>query len=140
MNDHVNCILLLLQEHANINAQDTDGNAPLHISCRYGHLRSCKSLLFWSTSPNSNLANQRGDTALHIAAQEGHERIVAELLHFRASPSIRNNKGQTAVQVAANASIQAWLQEYECKYEGNVSALHDGRRGSSTSLPRSLGV
>ena len=50
-----------------------------------------------------------GDTALHIASRQGHFKIVLLLLAHDASRSIRNNNGQTAVQIASKDSIKKLL-------------------------------
>lgn len=47
------------------------------------------------------LQTKDSETALHSAAQYGHTAVVEQLLENACDPSIRNNRGETALDLAA---------------------------------------
>ena len=50
-----------------------------------------------------DLVNNRGDTALHISASYGKVKVVELLLSYGANVCIRNNLGQTCLDVAVQS-------------------------------------
>lgn len=47
------------------------------------------------------LQTKDNETALHCAAQYGHTQVVGQLLQAGTDPSIRNSKGESALDLAA---------------------------------------
>ena len=54
------------------------------------------------TSGNINAHNSQGDTALHKAVMFGNSSLVRKLLELGADPAIRNNKQESAYNIAEN--------------------------------------
>ena len=61
-------------EYANVNAQDADGDTPLHSASLRGHKKMVESFLAHKADPN--LRNSRGRTPADEALRRGHEEIV----------------------------------------------------------------
>ncbi|KAF4650524.1 hypothetical protein FOL47_001079, partial [Perkinsus chesapeaki] len=91
------------QMTCDLNIQDVNGDAPLHIACR-GNLRMMVSMLLWAGC-DRNITNKAGDTALHVAAKGGYEDIVWLLCENGAEDSytIKNNDGKLAIDLAREA-------------------------------------
>lgn len=69
-------------EHT-LNAQDRDGNTPLHLAVLHGHLSCCRALLFNGANPE--ISNAQGQSPKDLA-QDLH---MSELLHSDLSISAR---------------------------------------------------
>ena len=54
---------MLLKHDAKINAEDGDGNQPLHLACKQGHTEIMNLILFHGADTNS--VNKHGQTPLH---------------------------------------------------------------------------
>lgn len=105
------CILqvaeVLLCYGSAINAQDHNGNAPLHFCSSNGHV-NCTELLS-SRGALLNIQNHRGDTALHSAARWGYIEIVRVLIRQGAAISITNQRRKTPIQEAQSDEIKEVL-------------------------------
>lgn len=55
---------------------DTDGNNPLHIACKEGHLAVVRVLLIES-SLDADMINLKGHNPLHVLAKYGKENAAA---------------------------------------------------------------
>ena len=65
--------------------------------------------LFLARNVDVNRVDDRGRTALMIAAERGHSKIVSRLLEVGASANHKDKEGNTALDLAANASVRAAL-------------------------------
>ena len=72
---HRKMIILLVNEDADPNLQDTDGNTPLHMSARQGHNRTVNVLL--SAGADPLIRNNRDQTPRDTAV--GHAKTVQAL-------------------------------------------------------------
>ncbi|VVB67455.1 Putative ankyrin repeat protein [Candidatus Norongarragalina meridionalis] len=88
----------LLAYHADPNARDLGGNAPLHYATCYGDLDLVQTLLESRVNPNQK--NNLGETPLHFAhyfqiVSEGylHRKVIDALLGAGADPKIHNAQG-----------------------------------------------
>src|SRR5262249_33474306 len=99
--------LLLAQPGIKVDAQDQEGDTALMLAARHGSLDIVDLLLKAGANPNlatgiiPDAANTRfGCTALMSAARYGYLDIVQLLLKAGANPNLKNNRGETAADLA----------------------------------------
>ena len=95
-------IEILLENGADIQAADSNGDAPIHTVCRIWKL-NCLNILLGSNNCNPNQQNADGDTALHIVCglRQNTETFVKALIAIPGiDPEIANHTGLTPVEVA----------------------------------------
>ncbi|BDA46606.1 probable caskin-1 at C-terminar half [Coccomyxa sp. Obi] len=82
---HVAIMELLLQNHADVAAQDADGCTPLHLACRFGHAAAARALIRAAKARGCrpkvvDMLDGVGLAPLHSAAQWGHAEVARILL------------------------------------------------------------
>jgi ankyrin repeat protein len=107
-------IKLLLEQGANPNLGDDEGNTPLHVIAYsiariyYDSVDKCYTRekmpfdmlsLFVKYKADPNLKNNLGDSALHIIAKEDRPIEYDHLIKLGGNPLLKNNKGETAQQL-----------------------------------------
>ncbi|VUC25838.1 unnamed protein product [Clonostachys rosea] len=102
-------MLRLLAENGaekQINTQDIQGWAPLHVAVNSGYSQLVADILEYPDA-DPNLANEDGYTALHLGAICNNVDIVARLLRCpKVDKSLVTNAGETALQLAEALSYQ----------------------------------
>ncbi|KAG7268476.1 hypothetical protein CRUP_016910 [Coryphaenoides rupestris] len=88
----------LLEHGADVNAQDKGGLIPLHNAASYGHVDIAALLIKYNTCVNAT--DKWAFTPLHEAAQKGRTQLCALLLAHGADPTMKNQEGQTALDLA----------------------------------------
>ena len=88
----------LLERGADVNAQDADGDAPLHGAAQIGDVEIINLLLDKGADPN--LKNRLGGTPLMWAAVFGNEPAAVRLLERGANPALKDADGMTALDWA----------------------------------------
>ncbi|EGD73711.1 hypothetical protein PTSG_05418 [Salpingoeca rosetta] len=68
-------ISLINQDHAPVNQQDEQGDAPLHVACRHKHLAIVKLLL--DKGADTSVKNAKGETPYDVATASGHVAIIS---------------------------------------------------------------
>ncbi|XP_031426376.1 tankyrase, TRF1-interacting ankyrin-related ADP-ribose polymerase b [Clupea harengus] len=97
----------LLEHGADVNAQDKGGLIPLHNAASYGHVDIAALLIKFNTCVNAT--DKWAFTPLHEAAQKGRTQLCALLLAHGADPTMKNQEGQTALDLATADDIRALL-------------------------------
>lgn len=99
----------LLERGADVNAQDKGGLIPLHNASSYGHLDIAALLIKYNTVVNAT--DKWGFTPLHEAAQKGRTQLCALLLAHGADPFLKNQEGQSPVDLASADDVKCLLQD-----------------------------
>lgn len=99
----------LLENGADVNAQDKGGLIPLHNASSYGHLDIAALLIKHKTVVNAT--DKWGFTPLHEAAQKGRTQLCALLLAHGADPYTKNQEGQTPIELATADDVKCLLQD-----------------------------
>ena len=94
---------VLLDHGANRNARDNRGNTVLHLAASEGHLDAARMILELGVDVDPK--NNEGLTPFLRASQgmrEGHRVIMQLLLRHDADYTVRDNRGNTALHLAAS--------------------------------------
>ncbi|XP_059180071.1 poly [ADP-ribose] polymerase tankyrase-2-like [Centropristis striata] len=97
----------LLQHGAEVNSQDKGGLIPLHNAASYGHVDVAALLIKYDACVNAT--DKWSFTALHEAAQKGRTQLCALLLAHGADPNLRNQEGQSSLDLVTADDVRALL-------------------------------
>ncbi|XP_048406773.1 poly [ADP-ribose] polymerase tankyrase-2-like isoform X3 [Stegostoma tigrinum] len=97
----------LLQHGADVNAQDKGGLIPLHNAASYGHVDVAAMLIKYNACVNAT--DKWAFTPLHEAAQKGRTQLCALLLAHGADPTMKNQEGQTPLDLVTADDVRALL-------------------------------
>lgn len=86
---------------SDVNTRDGNRWTPLMWAARAGCEKTSRGLL--DKQAVVDHVNNQGDTALHISASHGKVKVVELLLNYGADVSIRNNLGQTCLDVTVQS-------------------------------------
>lgn len=86
-------VRLLTMFEADVNVQDTDGDAPLHVSAHSDSMLACTTLLLASGALLG--ANAVGNHPTHVAAQRGAVATLRVLLEYGGDLNLKNYAGKT---------------------------------------------
>ncbi|KFB40787.1 hypothetical protein ZHAS_00008218 [Anopheles sinensis] len=120
----------LLEHGADVNAQDKGGLIPLHNASSYGHLDIAALLIKHNTVVNAT--DKWGYTPLHEAAQKGRTQLCSLLLAHGADPFMKNQEGQTSLDLATAEDVKCLLQDAMVASQGTAGA---GSGGTLTGAP-----
>ncbi|XP_046388295.1 ankyrin repeat domain-containing protein 49-like [Ischnura elegans] len=111
-NGHEDVVEYLLEKGADLKATTKDGWQPLHSACNW-NFTHCASLLL-DHGADVNAVTNGGLTPLHLASSSSNARdtLILLLLNPNLDPSILNNSGETASQVARRSGPNHSL--FEC--------------------------
>ncbi|XP_028286164.1 poly [ADP-ribose] polymerase tankyrase-2-like [Parambassis ranga] len=97
----------LLQHGAEVNSQDKGGLIPLHNAASYGHVDVAALLIKYDACVNAT--DKWAFTPLHEAAQKGRTQLCALLLAHGADPTLRNQEGQSSLNLVGADDVRALL-------------------------------
>lgn len=120
----IDMIILLLQNGAKINAQDSYGKNCLHLACLYQQIDILMYLLDFGGDEYIDMIDDDGNTPLHIACMMNNIKLVQLLLETAANVLYKNHKGETSYDIANQMkqfSISALLLEYQYYHASNSS-------------------
>uniref|UniRef100_A0A336MN10 Poly [ADP-ribose] polymerase n=1 Tax=Culicoides sonorensis TaxID=179676 RepID=A0A336MN10_CULSO len=109
----------LLEQGADVNAQDKGGLIPLHNASSYGHLEIAALLIKHNTLVNA--IDKWGFSPLHEAAQKARTQLCALLLAHGADPYMKNQEGQTSLDLATAEDVKCLLQDAMLASQQNIS-------------------
>jgi ankyrin repeat protein len=122
--DEVNKARELIDDGADVNAPDEEGESPLHIAATLDTDEAAMFLLAHGAAVNAQ--DHHGDTPLHIAARHGNDALVVGLLRHGAAVNATNALGETPLHVAL-------LELYE-EADGAVPRKVDDEKADSAAL------
>ncbi|KAG7396366.1 hypothetical protein PHYBOEH_002347 [Phytophthora boehmeriae] len=99
---------VLIQYDADVSMKDTDGDAPLHVSCAMDERLTCTLLLL--TNGAAICANAIGNHPTHIAARNGAVETLRILLDYGGDMNLKNYEGKTPLGIARMYDQQAVIQ------------------------------
>ncbi|VDM41616.1 unnamed protein product [Toxocara canis] len=100
---------LLLENGAEVNAQDKGGLIPLHNASSYGHLEIAALLIEHGALVDQ--PDKWGFTPLHEAAQKGRTQICSLLLSHGANVYAETHEGQLAINLTTAADTKQLLKD-----------------------------
>ncbi|KLP09246.1 uncharacterized protein LW94_14547 [Fusarium fujikuroi] len=138
--DHLAIAMLLLGSSANPNARANGGRTPLHLAARYASA-ALVELLVDDAHADPNARTTDGRTPLHYAAsvaEDGDDEkreVIRVLRDWKADPTIKDNKGRTARDVAqkrdfwdASATLRRAEKRWEEEHHQNWFQRHGLKR------------
>ncbi|KAM9415828.1 uncharacterized protein ACWYII_024477 [Salvelinus alpinus] len=91
---------VLIENGANVDIQNEEGQTPLHIAAWEGDVLLLK--LFYQSKANPNVTDKMDRSPLHIAAERGHTNVVEVLTEkFKSNVLARTKDGSTLMHVAS---------------------------------------
>lgn len=125
----------LLENGADVNAQDKGGLIPLHNASSYGHVDIAALLIKHKTKVNAT--DKWGFTPLHEAASKSRTQLCALLLAHGADPFTKNQEGQTPIAIATAEDVKSLLQDamtVALPVAGTSGAMPTVGAGDATNL------
>jgi len=74
--------------------------AHLAVACRNQEAAEAMAFATIGNAASPDATTTEGDTVLHVAAKTGNERIIRLLLQKGADPALRNEEGETPIEIA----------------------------------------
>nr|XP_040147526.1 cortactin-binding protein 2 isoform X2 [Ictidomys tridecemlineatus] len=100
-NGHTDCVRLLLNAEAQVDAADKNGFTPLCAAAAQGHFECVELLIAYDAHINHAAAG--GQTPLYLACKNGNKECVKLLLEAGTDRSVKTQDGWTPVHAAVDA-------------------------------------
>lgn len=93
-----------------LEAQSSDGWAPLHLAAFFGHAELATALIEQGAKMNAPSSNAMKNAPLHAAAAGGQVPLMALLLRYGADPNATQEGGWTALHAAAQSGNREMVE------------------------------
>ncbi|XP_011407239.1 PREDICTED: ankyrin repeat domain-containing protein 50-like [Amphimedon queenslandica] len=143
---------LLISKGVDYKYQRKDGMNAFMFACQNGHTRIIELLMKKQVDPNEqvdpNIQKKNGWNALMLACKNGHTQIVKLLLKeqvdpnvqqnkWEADPTIKSNKGNTALKFAKTIEISillnSYIREHNREQQDDTSSEYSHTTGYNTA-------
>ncbi|TET38130.1 MAG: ankyrin repeat domain-containing protein [Planctomycetota bacterium] len=114
-------ITLLIEKGADVNAKTQDGYTPLLAAIIFGCKDSVALLIEKGADPNT-MEIHNGFTPLHWAVHKSNMQIARLLIENGADMNIKNNTGNTPLDMASSAEIKLLLRSYGARTSAELKA------------------
>lgn len=137
-------VLLLGEDGAGLDAEDSDGSTPLYQATKNSHAALVRLLL--ELGANASAQAYCGMTPLHHAAENGHEAIMRLLLQVgRADMGAKDRSGRTSLHKVAKKGHEALARllleagaDAGAKADSGMTPLHYAARYGHEAVARLL--
>ena len=140
---HVDVARMLVEQGADVSAQDEDGWSPLHWVSRNGHVDLAWMLL--EHGADVSVQGRSGGTPLHLALDNGHVDLAWMLVRHGTSVSAKDKDGWTPLHLALdNGQVDlAWIlvehgADVLSQDKDGRTSLHLASRSGHVDLARML--
>lgn len=116
---------LFLEKGCNVNAQNNNGEAPLHKAIFNNSVRLLMVDMLLKNGANVNLTNSLGESALHYAVRLGRDDLVSVLLKAGADVTIQGNKERKSLYQLALDEQHKEMANRIRKHKELLDWLHD---------------
>ena len=131
---------VLLENGADVQAVDSNGDAPIHVACKNLSLK-CLKVLLSGHNCNPNQQNAAGNTALHIVCrieQKTMDFVQALISTPGIDPEVANHAGLTPVEVAGGKyvvikTINNFLKQKQSSLQTYLKIFVVGNSGTGKS-------
>ncbi len=103
---------ILLENGADMNAQNYGTRLPLHLAAEKGHVEIVKMLISKGADVNATSSHDQW-TPLHMAAYKGQTAVALILLEADADPFVKNIQGSTPLDYAKEKGLNAVVKAIE---------------------------
>jgi hypothetical protein len=100
-------IAVFLAHGADVNAQNDEGDTPLHLAAFEGDVVSTGVLI--NVGAKVNIRNNRGRTPLHLTVGLDHKTATKILITAGADPTLRDDKGWTPAEVREHKGVETFV-------------------------------
>ncbi|KAL6034546.1 hypothetical protein STEG23_034984, partial [Scotinomys teguina] len=132
-NGHTDCVRLLLNAEARVDAADRNGFTPLCAAAAQGHFECVELLTAYDA--NINHAAAGGQTPLYLACQNGNKECIKFLLEAGTDRSIKTRDGWTPIHAAVdtgNVDSLKLLMYHRVPAHGNSLSAEEPKSGLFT--------
>uniref|UniRef100_A0A8I5YC08 Cortactin-binding protein 2 n=1 Tax=Rattus norvegicus TaxID=10116 RepID=A0A8I5YC08_RAT len=129
-NGHTDCVRLLLNAEARVDAADKNGFTPLCVAAAQGHFECIELLTAYNANINHSAAG--GQTPLYLACKTGNKECIKLLLEAGTDRSIKTRDGWTPIHAAVdtgNVDSLKLLMYHRVPAPGNSLSAEEPKSG-----------
>ncbi|ELK13923.1 Cortactin-binding protein 2, partial [Pteropus alecto] len=128
-NGHTDCVRLLLNAEAQVDAADKNGFTPLCAAAAQGHFKCVELLITYDA--NINHAADGGQTPLYLACKNGNKECIKLLLETGTDRSVKTRDGWTPIHAAVDTgNVDSLKLLMYHRAPARRSSLHEEEPGS----------